>query len=231
VSCESDLVCAAVGAGAGSATTIYTTDGGTTWSTASVPPFDFAALGLACSSASCVAAGEAVYVSTNGGASWTTKAINGGTQGLEAVSCTAATTCIAVGTNALGISQPTATGADVVSTDGGNTWTNESTSLPASTATLQAISCAGTSSCVAVGPPESTGGPFVVAATTNGGTTWTGGGTGPSGLTYAQSIPLLGISCSSATTCIVVAGNSTGPVAYTTTNDGQTWTKDTVQQT
>jgi hypothetical protein len=63
--------------------------------------------------------------------------------------------------------------------------------------------------------PASTGGSFVVAATTNSGATWTGG-TGPSGLTYSQSIPLLGISCSSATTCIVVAGNSTGPVAYTT---------------
>jgi hypothetical protein len=194
-------------------------------------PINFSALGVACSSISCVAAGESIYVSANGGASWTTKGINGGTQGVEAVSCTTATMCIAVGTNALGISQPTAPGQDIVSTDGGSTWTNESTSLPASTATLQAISCAGTSSCVAVGPPESTGGPFVVAATTNGGTTWTGGGTGPSGLTYAQGIPLLGISCSAASTCIVVAGNSTGPVAYTTTNSGSTWTKDTVQQT
>jgi hypothetical protein len=234
VACQNALACAAVGGGGENGTDIYTTNGGTTWlnGTNPGPPMD--AIGVVCPSTTCIAAGETMYVSTNGGAVWSAKGIGpgttaSGTNGVFAVSCPTTTTCLGLGPDPEGLYQPTDPGALLVSTDGGSTWVNNSASLPASTATLQAMACAGPNTCVAVGPPGTTGGPLVVAATANGGVTWTGT-TGPSGIVYDQNVPLLGIACSAASTCTMVAGDANGPAAYTTTNNGQTWVKDSVQQ-
>ena len=222
VSCENASDCAAVGAGAGQSTWIYSTDGGETWRP-SPGPGGFGT-GITCLATSCLAVGGSIYRSTDGGANWTLLFASGGLfTELFSISCgPGGTMCAAVGPNPSGLFNPTAPGALAVSTDSGSSFTVLSSNLPASTATLQQISCGDASSCLAIGPPPSTGS-LVGSSTSNFGSSWTPYA-GPSGQTFTGlGEPLLGIWCSSTTVCVTVAGNGSSATAFTTTNAGQSW--------
>jgi hypothetical protein len=224
VSCGTTSDCAAVGGGAGPTASIYSTDGGLSWSDSTVAPAD--SLGVACNPTACVAAGAAPSLSTDGGNTWSTKTVGGGTDGYLSASCTVGgSTCLAIGTSN-GAPGPGDLG---LSADWGSTWTNESASLPSSTGTAQSVSCGSATDCVVLGPPATADGAIVGASTADSGTSWTAV-TGPSGLDFALNPPIPGLTCSGSSTCIVVAANGSGPVAYTTTNAGQAWTADSVQQ-
>ncbi len=232
VACESDTLCTAVGAPGQTTTYIYSTDGGVTW-LKSAPPAGGVTMGaVTCFATACVAVGEGAAVSTDGGATWTYEGT--GTNQLISVSCgTAGAACLAVGPNPLGVSQPTATGILDISTNGGATWTQENSNLPASTPTIQGVSCVGSTDCMVVGEsPQGPTGTLVIARTTDGGATWTAE-TGPTGFgnlpanILPQGFPA--ISCSSGTSCVVAGGNSSGPLISVTANGGQTWTSATIQ--
>ena len=147
---------------------------------------------------------NAPFIPIIGGAS----SISGG---FNAVTCTSQLNCIAVGAdNALG---------GVVSStgDGGNDWSQSSTAV--GQPVLNAVSCATSSLCIAVGQGAS-------ARSTDGGTTWT---------TFAvptANTTLLGVQCPSSTACVSVGvrpGRNaplTGQVLVSS-NGGQTWTTPT----
>ena len=102
-------------------------------------------------STDCIAVGASLLVSHDGGATWAATTVPGGTGPLRTVSCASTTSCIAIGDNAQGLSDPNAGASAIESTDGGNTWT--SVSFPAGTATLDQVSCDTATQCVAGAHP------------------------------------------------------------------------------
>ena len=125
---------------------------------------------------------------------------------LSAVSCATETMCIAVGTNSL--ANPTL----YQSTDGGQSWFDDSQSLPSGVSSLSGISCVSTSFCEAVGGSITNGG---VALSYNG-STWSKQAV-PSGVSS-----LSGISCVSTSFCEAVGGITV--ISY----NGSTWSQQTV---
>ena len=229
VACESSLDCTAVGSIAGHSTWIYSTNGGQSWTTSPGP--GGYGTGVTCLSTSCVAVGDAVYRSSDGGAHWNQVLVSGpGITQLFGISCQlAGTTCAAFGPNPAGLFNPSAPGNVAISTNSGVSFTNDSSLLPSSTATLQQVSCGDATSCVAIGPPAQGQSTLTGASTTNAGTVWTSF-TGPSGQSFqGLGQPLLGIVCTTASNCVLVAGTSSGPTAFVTTDAGQHWTDSTVQ--
>jgi hypothetical protein len=114
-----------------------------------------------------------------------------------------------------------------ISTDGGSSWTS-STALPASTASISEVACGSATTCFAAGFGTPNGAPLVTALTTNAGSSWTSA-TGPSGFDYpTNSFAEIGISCTSASICIIVGTGASGPIASVTTNDGGSWTSSPV---
>jgi hypothetical protein len=86
--------------------------------------------------------------------------------------------------------------------------------------TLQGLSCASASSCIAVGGVLGTF-PTIIS-TTNGGATWASQ-TAPA-TTHSQ---LNDVACPSTTVCIAVGGNNGGATIISTNNGGATWTAQT----
>ncbi len=166
VSCTSPTSCVAVGTsrnGTANQTLVETFDG-STWSVASSPNTSTSQLnvlnGVSCTSAtSCVAVGDffngianQTLVETYNGSSWSITASPSSSTSrqndLNGVSCTSATTCVAVGAYSNGTANQT-----LVETFDGTAWSigsspNKSTSLEND---LNAVSCTSTSSCVAAG--------------------------------------------------------------------------------
>jgi hypothetical protein len=210
-SCPADYSCVAVGTFGGAAPLAETLSAGT-W-TASVLPTPANAAGdaqltaVACVSVvSCVAVGSdetAVdynepIAETFNGIRWTATQLplpfgdNGYGEkfGLNAVSCTSVTWCVAIGTAGF---------TDILN---GTTWTT--TSFPLSIAAPTSVSCVASDSCVAV--LTTTTGPEVV---TLSGSTWTTA-TLPAGSQAS------GISCTSMTSCVVVGGSGVDTLSGTT---------------
>ena len=100
----------------------------------------------------------------------------------------------------------TSTGVAVATTDGGVTWAVQT--VPAGIFTLDGLSCASSSDCVAVGDDSSEGGGAIVA-TTDAGTTWT------SQTTPSDVANLNGASCGSTSTCEAVGQNQSDPAGGT----------------
>jgi hypothetical protein len=233
VACASDTACTAVGIetisgqiGVTDAIFIYSTDGGNTWTNS--PSGGAESASVTCTTALCIAVGEGPSRSTDAGQDW--QAVSFGNQGLSDVACTTdASACLTIGTNPAGISTPTDQGQLGISTDGGQTWTDGATNLPASTATIQAVACGGTTVCMIVGPPISAGGPLVVATSQNSGSTWTAP-TGPSGFVEPNNqFPYPGLACTGPADCVVAGAGATGPLVEVTSNGGATWTSQPVQ--
>ena len=219
ISCSSSTACAAIGFGENSALT--TTDGAT-WTVTKVggglasvscPVADCIAVGnltvanltagvwsiqsdvlrgISCPTVSaCMAVGHSglAYATTDGGTTWTQRSA-GLTAALESVSCPSAFICFVAGPN------------EILSTiDQGVTWANHTTP------SMNAISCATTTACVAVGDSGS------VIHSTDGGATWA------SSTAISGSGSLRSVSCPSATNCFAAAANG----IYWTSDGGATW--------
>jgi hypothetical protein len=171
--------------------------------------------------------GQAVLVSNDAGQTWAGYATLPSTFRVTALSCVSASVCWASGTNwqdGPGIAE---------TTDGGQTWTDRS---PASWATAQwwpnAIDCVSATTCYLAGENWSSAWPGpAVAATTDGGGTWTMFGNLPPFSSEPDSTYTLdGISCVSALSCVATGGpdEADGTAAVITTADGgTTWSRST----
>ncbi len=221
ISCSSTGNCVAVGSFDNDVNTtlpFQETETAGTWSAADGPAGTLLPAGAVTgdlSSLSCPAAGTCVAVGYDGdaagnthmlvatlsGGSWSAAALPdpaGATQPvLTGVSCTALTTCTAVG-YATGSSaeQP------LVATLAGTSWTTGLLALPtgAPFAFLNAVSCPAAGTCVAVGGAElAAGGGAQPLLETGGGTTWAASTLAL--LTGTSGAQLWDVSCTSTTTC------------------------------
>ncbi len=192
VSCPSAATCFAVG---GSGAISATTTGGAAWTRLRPTGSTDGIFGLSCyGSSNCYAVGAGTLLAThNGGGSWVAHTL-GTTDALDGISCPGTSTCFAVGWP----------GAIYVTTNGGTSWTYQTSTLSGSDQTITAVSCASLTHCVAVG----TNG--VILSTING-TTWSSESSG-------TSANLFGISCPNTSSCIAVGTGGT-----TLTRTGGSW--------
>jgi photosystem II stability/assembly factor-like uncharacterized protein len=217
-----------------------TQDGGSTWQLLSLPAGMATSTGLDCVDATtCVAgafdaAGNAFLVTTDdGGQTWTS--LPGPSQlsssfQFRSVSCTTATSCVAIGG-----ASPTAGGSSEVyyslgTTDGGQSWSDSA--FPEGFVPT-AIQCSASGACMASGfeqpstPPPAPPAPQGVAGealySTDGGATWAAASV-PS-----EAGPIVSVSCGTGGACTAVTFGSkindgTASQVLTTVDGGQTWT-------
>ncbi len=139
---------------------------------------------------------------------------------VDAVSCiTTSILCVSVGNEQISNATQPMNAVVAVSTDGGISWTQGT--LPSGISSLDGMSCASTSFCLAVG--QNSGNNGVVAVSTDGGISWTQG-TLPSGISSLD-----GVSCVSTSFC-VITGATTGnmPAVLISTTGGTSWTQETL---
>jgi photosystem II stability/assembly factor-like uncharacterized protein len=129
---------------------------------------------------------------------------------------------VAVGPNALGLSEPSTAAVAIVTTDGGATWNSEP--FPPDTSGVNKISCADSTQCLALG----TG----LKATPTGGVQFVTSGDG--GQTWAPIPPAAGltsvasISCPAPNDCVAVGQSPSG--AAVSTWQGGAWATQSVTQ-
>jgi photosystem II stability/assembly factor-like uncharacterized protein len=167
----------------GGAASFVTDDGGSTWSTSSLPT-GFIPSALQCiSAADCVTTGSislagppapseaTILHTTDGGTSWATAAIPSSlaaqdTFSPSTLSCADTGNCLAIFSDVAGSATEV-----LSSTDGGATWApTAATGFPQGVVT--SLSCPGGADCWAAGAADASGAPGVVASTSDGGTTW-----------------------------------------------------------
>jgi hypothetical protein len=254
VSCPSATACVAVGLWLNAGDTgfpLAETWNGRTWTPSTLvagPKGSTAEFinGVSCTSAkNCMAVGD--YVTFSGttalaehwnGKTWTVSKppvpAHSVVGDLDGVSCPSATRCIAVGTSA------TNSGGFVLADAwNGKTWSRMSVTPPASSkndAVMTGVSCSSATNCVGVGSgTAATGRPGGLSGFTErwNGKTWTAGKVSwPKGTSNSY---LVGASCRSATSCMVVGyvdinvndGGNTGRAAAARWN-GKTWTATSV---
>jgi hypothetical protein len=221
-SCADADHCWAVGEAVGPGATespaaiIATTNGGRSWAPQAVPSGTGALGNVSCADQHyCVTVGQsdqtrlggsAVLVTTNGGATWTTSPALVGVFDMTTVSCRADRRCLAIGTVAAG-------GAAFASSPGHPAWTNIG-SLPPGVNGASALSCSDNRHCWVTGytsadPLHVSG---VVAATSNGGTTWTALPV-PAGTGYLNGIACMQDGSASSTTTHTQRGTGSPSVA------------------
>ena len=246
VSCPTVNDCWAVGAtSSNSGVVVSTTDGGTTWSTQTLPNTVTKNISgsriVRFSSVSCPTTNDCwavgatsansgvVVVTTDGGKKWSiqfpssglTQTLLGGLYTLNGISCPTGNDCWAVGATSSN------SGVVIATRDGGTTWSAQI--LPNGVSILNGISCSASSQCSASGTGSSRVGAIV--STTDGGTTWSEEKL-PSVIT--QALPsgyygLNGVSCPTKTGCWAVgATSSNSGVVVSTTDGGTTWSVPTL---
>jgi hypothetical protein len=234
VSCSSPTSCMAIGDGlmpSGATSDPAELWNGSTWTAEQLPGFmsHGTTLPVTLSGVSCVPSGvcDAVgYHSTYGdqgsevvtaewnGSAWSDQQETASAQTnaeLAALSCTAATACEAVGTEAEGWN--------------GTAWSPQNLSLPAG-GSLQGDSCTSPTACVAVGTATGNNSkPNTIFADTFNGTAWT---QAPIATPSLASLPqLTGISCAAATSCTAVGSDTDAAgvsVPLVLTDSGSGWT-------
>ena len=155
-------------------TVLYTTDGGTTWKTASLPS-GLGSLGtVSCATATdCLATffaadgqGSEVLASTDGGASWSSVPASGLPEGVVlSTTCPAAAQCWAAGVTHAQVSAEAMTieaGATPLlasTSNGGQTWL--STAAPDGVSLVASLSCPSTTKCYALAFAKPAGTAFV----------------------------------------------------------------------
>jgi photosystem II stability/assembly factor-like uncharacterized protein len=242
VSCPDAEHCwatAAVGI-VGTSTVIVTADGGMSWTTLSwsAPPPAGNQSGLMSSqldavtcptTSECLAVGEATYetmltppiadqgvISTtdDGGQTWQSQLVSA--NDVTGISCPNVQYCVAVAQSSA---------YQVVSTDGGATWTVSILASGAQIAggnlpAINAISCSDALHCIAVGdclPNENVAYETPILATSDGGATWS------SQATNTIDADLQSVACASASSCWAVGFTSNGVVILHTLDAGTAW--------
>jgi len=188
----------------GTGVALSTTDGGSTWSSATLPSATGPLQGVSCaSSADCWAVGSdptattgLVLSTTDGGRHWGGQALPAAVGPLSAVACTSTSDCRVAGTTPIA-GNGVLVGMIVGTTDGGSTWTGGN--LPNGTGPLTSLLCTSNNQCWA-GGSGFTGGDGVVVATTDG-SAWV-----PQALPPGTG-PLAGLTCASTSHCWSVGGN------------------------
>ncbi len=217
VQCPSSTACVSVGVRPGrnaplTGQVLVSSNGGQTWTTPTLPKSVGALGAVDCPTTSlCVSVGASILVSTNGGSSWSPRYVNGGTGVLRSVSCVSATTCVAIGPNPAGAQDPNASAYEVVTTNGGATWTSEP--MPAGSADIDAISCSSNGTCDAVGASTHLGQSFALTST-NSGSTWSSATNLASAATAVSAV-----TCSSSG-CVAVGKAGKNAVSITGTSTG-----------
>jgi photosystem II stability/assembly factor-like uncharacterized protein len=240
ITCPSTSTCFAVGSSSGGTpwygkflpsgawgavnTILKSTDGGQSWFPSNSDMFS-----IACTSSSTcltVGAGGRERRTTDGGNTWAdVPTAPGNNKPLTQVTCPSSSICYAVGDR----------GNVMKSTDGGQTWAWQFGATYGNP--LYGLSCPSTTTCYATDIYAH------VFKTTDGGTTWAAQTT-PITTPYAPVVAetggpnpwggLTGISCSDASTCVGVGiyasvsgqtNPNTDPPIVTTTDGGQTWTR------
>jgi len=145
---------------------------------------------------------------------------------LNAVSCTSATTCTAVGIS-VGSSGPIVTLAEAWD---GASWTTQATPNPskATGAVLNGVSCSSATACTAVGNYSDSSGNTKTLAEAWDGPTWVIQHT-PNPLATTNAV-LSGVSCTSSTACTAV-GHYTGSASIATLAEAWNGTKWVIQHT
>ena len=220
VSCATATACTAVGLTPGDTPYVWSTADGTTWTAQTVTPFTTRpSPEVDCPDAGhCRVVGGGISYVTDDGSTWTDGALPSAPDEPRAISCTKATSCVAVSVDAAG--RP----VSLTSTDTGRTWTPHA--LPATLGQPTSISCvAATTACTVVGAYAPPGNGLTVlrsAVTTDLGATWTAGREG-----NVQGY-LWSVSCPSTTTCLAAGyDRRSRGMLWLTTNGGRTWTVPT----
>jgi photosystem II stability/assembly factor-like uncharacterized protein len=197
VSCPTVSTCFAAGTDGSSGAVIKTTDGGRKWVRLRLPRGTGFLNSISCPSAArCTAVGSdrtyhtrAFAVSTaNGGRAWSRGLMPRRIPGLTGVSCPTASRCFAVGSVYF-------QAFILVTTDGGKRWRE---SLDSNFNLLVAISCPSAGTCAAAGMDHKFTVTRLIAATSNGGSTW------PAQTRPTGASELLGVSCSRTGRCVAV---------------------------
>lgn len=173
-------------------------------------------------------AGTSALAESWNGSAWTIQHVPmppGGTySALDAVSCSAATACTAVGYYSSNVGEQ----VTLAERWNGSTWSVQHTSVPAAATVsiLTGVSCASATACMAVGYDQAGRNVQDRLAYTWNGTRWTRvEASAPPGAVYGF---LAGVSCTAATACIAVgnelSASSDDTVALAQAWDGSTWT-------
>jgi hypothetical protein len=130
-----------------------------------------------------------------------------------------------VGENGLGASNPLAPALAFLTSDDGQAWVNISSSFPSGSYPMVAASCPTSNTCYAAGLG-------VGAVTTDGGQSWVSIQM-PNGVSddlYGQDDGegFQDLSCASASMCVFVGSNSSGPATAVTTNSATAWTQSLI---
>ncbi len=242
LSCPTTSSCWAVGYNGDNPAVAQSTDGGQTWTDATPAAWDGAqwlARGIDCVSATtCWVVGTdygmtdpAVAETTDGGATWTMftnipTPANGDPYddyGLNAISCTTALDCVAVG----GFNGVGGTASVFATTDGGATWAASQDPALTGAQDLFGVSCVpgagGIPACHASGSALTAIGP-VELTSLDGGATWS------RVETYDDTGWLNSISCADAAHCWA-AGSGTSVALVGTDNGGTAWSAATSDTT
>jgi photosystem II stability/assembly factor-like uncharacterized protein len=165
--CERTLQCLVAGyamsaPGVGAGALAGSTDGGETWTSATLPGGVGLLHGVTCEKSLCIAVGTTatndtvvvpgqgvILESTDGGVTWHAEAHSTAVDDAFGVSCTTHMTCVIVGTVWIPLSPPTPVGGVITSTNGGTSW--RSAKLQYLPESVQAIDCGSYARCVAVG--------------------------------------------------------------------------------
>jgi hypothetical protein len=227
VACTAATACTAVGdytSSDGSELSLAEHWNGTSWTIQNTPAPSGASIvtltGVSCTSASaCTAVGSYetyqrwTLAERWNGSAWTIQSTPflGGSGSLNRVSCTSTTACIAVGEND---TSPNGRSALAEGWDG-STWTIQTT--PSGTGTLNDVSCSLATACTAVGNSFDSDGYHALAERWDG-TAWT-----TQTISDLYNGYVYGVSCASATTCIVVGSDPSVTLAW----NGAAWSADT----
>lgn len=240
VSCTSATFCMAVGSLTGSkgyGGTLVESWNGHTWSVSPSPSHlqsNIALNGVSCTSTTfCMAVGfyaneismgpDRTLIESWNGSTWSFSSSPnpGGTNafdGLDGVSCTSTTSCVAVGS-----SSPSTVSDTLIESWNGSTWSVSHSPNPGTDEYLNGVSCTSTTSCMAVGSTAANirTAPRTLIEAWNG-STWSVSPSRNPG-SYADS--LNGVSCSSASSCHAVGMYFTDPDTIHTL--AESWNGDT----
>jgi photosystem II stability/assembly factor-like uncharacterized protein len=151
---------------------------------------------------------------SDGGAQWASTPRLVGVKSLDAMACTTARTCIAVGGNPVSKKYIINKGAVTRTRDGGHTWRVLAT-LPKKVGELTSISCPVPHFCMAVGSSEAINAQAVALVTRSAGQHWT--------RLRLPHVSLTHVTCTARLHC-VAEGFSDGLSIIVTSDGGTTWT-------